>query len=389
MNSLKTLFDWKVLCVLGAAALLVGGTIIIPLTRKGVQWESNGRPISETDEDFLFAMSASVPRDEALKYVDRFYAVEPAKFVDMLHRWRVVSADRRISKVELREQMKILFDLEEFQKTFPGSPSVVFEGRSGWTVRVASRTPTQAGWQAESHIGQLLSTLADAEIAGDTTLQTDQGDLTVRQLDDDSRRNFVSQIDPSWLIIAYLKYCPNLSSWENRYGETVSFDSIANVLADEPIGTGPCAGLHRVDAIASLVVSNKKHGFLLSNTNTKLLSYLSRVTRQLEATQLYTGAWNFDWASVSPNDDSNHVMVIMSADRLVQITAHQLECVAKMGESVRPSDQSVLRAASFLMRAVMHTDAGGVNENYCGFSHAAREVLILSDYQDVHLVKPN
>jgi hypothetical protein len=371
---------------------LLLGMVLVPLcaiaawmdTRglKGRSTEARSRDGANAFIPSSFGIgSAGVSRSEVSAATVQFLATPVNSIGARMHRWRaaVCAGPPVDSKQIVLKEIAAVFSEKEFRRAFPKSPSLIFKSGSGWLVQQESDDSTRANWAAESHVDQFLATCAEAgipltqaiEVIGEKSAVEK---VPVETLLESSRANFVASQDPCWSLTAYCIYRPDECVWQDRFGDSHSYESIAISLMEEPIDQDPCAGGHRHYALAILLQTDKQNGILSTGARRKIEAFLQKSSRLLERSQSRSGSWGRGWAH--PEDlNAQDSRDTESTDQLLLVTAHHLEWAAITEPRHRPSDETLAAACQFVLQAVQgrsRTNAAA----YCGWSHAIRALWL-------------
>jgi hypothetical protein len=198
--------------------------------------------------------------------------------------------------------------------------------------------------------------------------------VTVETLLESSRANFVAGQDPCWSLTAYCIYRPDEPVWQDRFGDSHSYEAIATSLMEGPIDQDPCAGGHRHYALAILLQTDEQNPILSTGARRKIEAFLENSSRILEKSQSRSGSWGRGWAH--PEDaNARDSRDAESTDQLLVVTAHHLEWAALTDPRHRPNDEALAAACQFVLQAVQ----GRSRTNpaaYCGWSHAIRSLWL-------------
>jgi hypothetical protein len=271
---------------------------------------------------------------------------------------------------ELQGDVERVLRQADFRRTFPRSPPLFFRSSYGWEVRQRTAPNVQHHWEYEHHVDQFLATCAEIGVPLGLPVETDFGSFTVGELLDASRRSFDASQEICWSLVAYCGYLPDEMRWENRFGETCSYESMAEAILALPLDRGTCGGTHKQFALAFLL----RHASLRSisaDLRRRCEDYLSQSSRLLERSQLPNGAWSPLWANGSSTVTDNRDDGPIRGDDLVRITGHQLEWIEILPTSLRPSSACISRALQFLIDGLKRSDSTSIQRDYCAYSHAA------------------
>src|SRR5579883_2907162 len=121
------------------------------------------------------------------------------------------------------------------------------------------------GWGTgfnSTHPGKYLQVMADLDIASDFHLLVYDGKPhTIAEVVRDEARRLTFQDELEWLANGLGRYL-EVPEWQNRFGEWVSFDRIADHLTNLQFGQGACAGGHIPYAMAALVAIQSQSDIL-------------------------------------------------------------------------------------------------------------------------------
>jgi hypothetical protein len=303
-----------------------------------------------------------------LRAVVKYDSARPLRVSDHFHRWCFDSLKGPYSLNSLlqREVGQILAQ-NSFRRSFPGSAPLVFRSPHGWEVRQRTAPNAHDHWEYEHHVDQFLATCGQIGAPSGLSVETDFGRVSIGELLDASRRSFDTSQELCWTLVAYCSYLPNEPQWQNRFGETCSYESIVKDILSLPLDSGSCGGTHKQFAIAYFMNSPSGEQ-LTTRLRRQCEDYLGRSSKLLEESQLRNGAWGPTWTeSQSGTSDWGSTRAV----DLVRITGHQLEWVELAPAAVRPTSACVSRALQFLAEAFDRADVSDIQRDYCAYSHAA------------------
>lgn len=331
--------------------------------------------VAEADDNFRLS-SQELSHNRSDELIKKVLGAQPSTFGDLIHRWRVNAASQH-PNAALLEDVRPLTSFKRFHELYANSPPVIHRTNTGWQVRTARRkNEMQDGWQSQFHPDQLLATLAEIGAPIDLEIEAGSSPIHISDLLASSKNNFVFGQECDWSLLAYALYQPEEVSWTNRFGESCSLRAIVAKLLDDDLGSGPCAGTHHQITFAQLLKGQGGTSILNVTQRRKIEAFLSATSRKLEESQHTNGAWDYDWAK-----GNAHLELERSADQfdsLVQVTAHHLEWMCRVPNRLRPSDATCRQAARFVMNAVNNREPADMVNNYCGYSHAACALALLS-----------
>ncbi len=312
----------------------------------------------------------------ARKLSSRVCAVRPTHFANMLHRWRVGSANRLwLANSELRAEMTFLFSNENSRAGDLNGADLFVLGPSGWRVR-RSHVRGSGSWsQGEQHVDQFLATCAECGIPLNRTIQSPNGPVALSELLRSSRRDFVSDQEIAWSVVAYCLYMPGEARWKNRFGESHSYESLAEAMLVGAESESNCWGTHRLYALAIMLQSDSESHFLSARLRRHILQHFARTSARLVGNQRRIGAWGGEWAKEDskPTDTTGTTI-----DTMISVTGHHLEWMALVPKEARPDAASLHAAVEFLLKACEQRNFAAMRKRYCPYSHAARALKLLT-----------
>jgi hypothetical protein len=303
-----------------------------------------------------------VPRLEMFGFCERITRQKAGTVSQLLHQIMLPDIPMK-SLVELRRGcLQVLTSRDSFGRFFPDAPELVYRGpHMEWEI-TDSR---ECRGRGESHPDQLVACLGRAGVSPDCAFETTEGSVTVATLLESSRRLFVLDQELPWSVTAYLSYLPNHSEWENRFGERISYQDIAQRLVTQEFGAGSCAGTHNLFALAYLLRANEQFAFLNSPTERACREHLKEASTILIRTISKNGCWSANWARSNQSDDEEFDL------QAINITAHHVEWMCLLEEPLRPSDGDVATAVQFLYSAIRRQTHAAVKADLSGSVHAA------------------
>ena len=313
-------------------------------------WRATSHPVAESYRSSLTAPAVSM--------IQSFALVRPNSLPDIIHAIRLPSG-----YATRGELLGVLTSETSYQSSFPDGGRLFYRGPFGnW--RVSQRTGVD-DFDHEAHADQLLSAMGEAGVSLATTFRTKDDKFRLSQLLDSSRRRFlISQLEVEWSVLAYLAFLPSEDSWENRLGESISYDLIGQRLLGDRLGEGACYGSHRLYAIASMLNADDQFRFLSRQTRRQLRGYLGEASAALVANQTPGGGWDSRWW-VGANENP-------SVKELVYHTGHHLEWLSIASPDCRPADDVLVLAIRFMVEAMANQSPSEIARNYCPYSHGVR-----------------
>lgn len=324
-----------------------------------------------------FGAAPHLPIKSMQAAADYVISLTPRSLSDRLHKWRTATLPLPFaSNDRVRTEMGLIFSYGAFKREFPDSAELILPSAFGWRVRQRRRTTSSSGDQTEYHVDQLLATCGEAGVPVDQEIKTSRGSTTLAGLLEGSRRDFVDDQDPMWSLVAYCSYLSAAPEWQNRFGESESYSEIAHRMISEPLAEGPCSGTHKHYALAYLLqADDATEGRCLDHLRrSQVERYLAQSAAALVRSQLPNGAWHRHWAAASP--ESIYGPAPDSIDKLVLVTGHHVEWVLLCASQLRPPADVTAHACRFLEKAIRLQGREVILNNYCGYSHGARALLM-------------
>jgi hypothetical protein len=260
-----------------------------------------------------------------------------------------------------------------------GLGASLFRTSSG--ARLARYDPARddAGQEGtEAHRGQVLSVMAGLGIPLDREIRMPGGDIgTLRMIFEDMKAEFELAGEIYWDAIALAVYQPAGLAWQNRLGQSFSFDGLCEELLRRRPDDSSCAGTHRLIASAVLLRADAERKLLSPWIAARLRGTLAEASGHLARVQAEDGSWDQDWhrglggADHAELDDNPY-----SASTRLIATGHHIEWMLLMPEGVRPPRPVLERATRWLLDSLSQ----GVDKkppkgrDYCAATHAARSI---------------
>jgi hypothetical protein len=280
-----------------------------------------------------------------------------------------------------RHFLEILTDNAEWKKENPEGEGE-FLLRTPYGIRVSVAHELLSGsLLGAGHVDQLLSAFADAGVPLSTPIVPGSGEVgTVEDLLADSLMRFSLSQEMEFTGAAFARWLPPSNEWQNRFGETYSLDSIADVLCDRPLGTGACDGTHVPYAMAILLQVDREHDVLSDEETSALTAYLVECSLALEANELSAGGWDASWGGTKRPFMPGEQVWTNRFERISN-TGHHLEWIALAAPDCRPSAPVVRRAVASLSREIgsLTLEERTNFKHFWPLSHAARALVLLRD----------
>jgi hypothetical protein len=252
-------------------------------------------------------------------------------------------------------------------------PPLVFRGSDGIEVRSYDDHYTDRE-TSSYHTDDLVATLAEVGTTLDTPIALREDQSTVRELLETSLRRFhLERLEYEWTAIAYARYVFPERSWRNKYGEQIDAEDLVAKLIEPPPTSGPCNGLHRLEALAVLFRADEQFHALRPRTKREVLGYMRRSSTLLVESQSPEGYWTREWPSGAAATARASRATLH--DKLL-VTGHTLEWLALAPEEIQPPRETVVRAAQWLARTLVEMDEQELLAAYGPYTHAARALCL-------------
>ncbi len=260
-------------------------------------------------------------------------------------------------------------------KEFFGKP-ILFRTRSG--VRYQDSV-TQKDLAAENHRDICLATFAELGLQLSTPVTTEDASFTLADLLRDSVENFdIKQQELAWTGVAYAIYLRQ-RQWSNRYGESFTFDDLANELMRTPFENVSCGGAHLLYALTVLLRAKGASEYVSESVRCELSQYLRRQTTVATQTQANDGSWDLNWHVVSKAESSDALFPASKAQLTkLLVTGHLLEWLELLPEEIQPPSDVYVQAARWICTSLASASVSSMRD-YCPVVHALLAARALID----------
>ncbi len=287
------------------------------------------------------------------------------------------------------EVLSRVLNHDAFERAYGGMPYIVSTphgvrfSESAWDPAMADKRTREA------HVGQTLSILAELGVPLDAELTTPDGNALLADVVEDALANFTWDQELYWIAEALVMYLPpERTAWENKFGASFSFDSLAERLLIAPPGAGgPCGGTHAMYALAIMLQAQRRFpGVLNPAVERRIERYMQASAAALGASQAPDGSWTSNWA-VQPADraatrrDANRPAFAPPAYEPIWITGHVLECQVALPGDLRVSEARLTRAAAYILTQMGDIPPDAIQAHACAYTHGihAIEAVYLAD----------
>lgn len=251
-----------------------------------------------------------------------------------------------------------------------GSPTLV---RTRYGVR-AALVPSDLR-AAEHHRDQLLAVLGELGYPAATEMIVGEVSFSVRDLIADSLANYhADQAEIGWTAMAYALYLPPRKQWVNKFGETFTFDDLAETVLTRSLHKESCVGSHLVWATLALYRVDREFTPLVSEMmRSRLHRRIQEYVDAAISNQNADGSWGSDWYGVEsmperwlhnvPDPDSFHSKLVA--------TSHIPQWLMAMPSNIDVPDTILHEAGRWLIRVLGAADhPPSPTEHFCPVSHA-------------------
>jgi hypothetical protein len=245
-----------------------------------------------------------------------------------------------------RDVLNTLTD-QTLSKTFFGEP-IFFQTRSG----IRYRDPAiQKIVNGENHRDICVASFAELSLPLSTPMtMADGAAFSLADLLRDSVENFdIKQSELAWTAVAYALYLPPQRGWTNRYGESFTFDDLANALMQTPLHKASCGGTHLLYALTVLWRADASVACLSESVREALARYLQQQTTVAVRSQAKEGYWTVGWYAIAEEESEvQRIPLPDTPSRRLLATGHLLEWLEMLPVEFQPAPDVYRRAASWL-----------------------------------------
>lgn len=222
---------------------------------------------------------------------------------------------------------------------------------------------------SETHVDQCLAALGQLGVSIDEPVSTEVRSGTLSGVVKEAVAMFdINSREIEWTTIALAKYVAPQTTWKNRFGESHNFDDVAKLLCRKDLLAASCAGLHVIDAIATLIATDSKSRILSDAIASEASDFLRAAIHSMRVTQLPSGAWPTNWHSggISQAAEQN-----ADVDESFLVTAHIAKLLSEQlgnpGE-----DRQLLQAIIWLKKTLPNMLTS--NNSLCPSVHAIQAI---------------
>jgi hypothetical protein len=317
----------------------------------------------------------ALSRDAGVRIAEKLRMREDMSYSDVLH-WLRVFAGQGSTRCPAGQAENVLGDFTDswrLGRRF-GAPSALVRTPHGARYLTApASAPVESRRGRALHAYQTPAVFGEIGVASDLAIRVGETTRSVAELVSDCLLNFqlreVSEFEPEWATTVLALYLPPVDSWDNRWGERVTFDSIASFLVERDIGRFSCQGTHLLSALGLLLQVNRRFSLLSRVVAQKVADVCQRLSQTTLPDRLQAdGSWGSDWTGDDPH-------IAVKPWHAVHITGHILECQILLRPEHQAPAACLERSLLFLAQAMSEVTASDVARAYCPYSHAGRVLL--------------
>lgn len=244
---------------------------------------------------------------------------------------------------------------------------------------VLVRTTQDGGWgyeAASTHPGTYLQVLGELGVpSGERLRLVDGGEFTVADVVRDDARRVHPDGELEWVANGLGRYV-GIRQWQNRFGEWVGFDAIAESLLRRPLGRGACLGTHVPYALAALASLQQQESLISAANQTRIIQRLQEIVALLSERQRKDGAWDGGWFGESEQPSQKPPVFDVDLES-IEATGHHLEWMTICPPQWRPAPEVIARAATYLAKTLPEVESFVTADwhRYLPFSHAVKALF--------------
>jgi len=239
------------------------------------------------------------------------------------------------------------------------------------------RTGQGTAEELSPHVDNFLAEFGELGIPLSQPLTTRNSRKTLANCLDDSMLRARATRECEWSLIAFASYLSRQNSWRNHLGEQITLGQLTEFLVEKQPGNGPCFGTHREYALARVVSrARKATGFIPAASVSHVERALREASGLLARTQTSAGSWRSQWFRSQDIPTTSGKQFDFLEETAV--TGHVLEWISICPRDLRPNDDVVVRAASYLL-GILLSRREVFELDYVNATHAVRALLQLGD----------
>ncbi|QDV18643.1 hypothetical protein Pan153_33030 [Gimesia panareensis] len=238
------------------------------------------------------------------------------------------------------------------------------------------------GGTSSTHPGAYLQIMAELGVSSEERLHViEREESTLADVINDEALRVSLLIEQEWIANGLSRYLKN-TKWQNRFGDWISFDLIAEKLVNRKLAKGACQGGHVPYALASLLAVQEQRELLSPKVVNSVENHLRAYSKLLSSTQREDGGWDRGWDGNSIADNKSALETSRSLRERLVATGHHLEWMTICKPALRPDDSVMHSASLFLSREIERTGRSVEMDwhKYMPLTHSAKAVLNAQGY---------
>jgi hypothetical protein len=177
--------------------------------------------------------------------------------------------------------------------------------------------------------------------------------------------------------------------WKNRWGEEISLDEIVGRLVERKLGSGACLGAHVPMALAIVSSLNQqaRPRLISPQTEERVHARLKEISGLLTRTQGADGSWGLDWHDPGARQAGLPQSYLRGDNGKMVATGHHLEWMTQCPPELRPRDEVLAMAATYLARTLPGLTPE-IEADFHVFAPATHAVRALLNVRGVRWAEP-
>jgi hypothetical protein len=284
--------------------------------------------------------------------------------------------DRALNTVEV---LKRVLNYPAFDQAYGGLPFLIATPHGARFSETAWDPAAVDKRTREAHVGQTLSILAELGMSLATELTTSDGGAALADVVADSLANFTWDQELYWIGQALVMYLPpEHTSWENKFGDSFSFEALGERLMRAPPGeSGPCGGTHGLYTLAVVLQAQQRYPGVISEALERNIErYMQAASMALAASQSSDGSWTKNWSTpraVTAASVRGPTFALPEYDP-IWITGHILEYQVLLPEHLRLSEARLTQAAAYILKQMAAIPTEAIQAHACAYTHGIHAI---------------
>lgn len=363
----------------------VAALVLVTLVLVAVVWRDKARPVVDPSElgeaqvlPIGFKADASggfvVPAPDLTRIMRKVAPASSGMSASLcLHSLVALGLDARFqdNRIATGRDLLRLFTDDECGRRYFGGPVMV-------GTRYGLRPVLSPGSEVmnEKHYDQTLGCLAQLGLPLTHPMKFEGKAFTLRDVLRDSIASFeLHQSEIEWTAIAYAAYLPPRRAWENKFGETYTFDQLAVELLDRDLSRTSCCGCHVFEAVLALLRVDQEATPILSypvriKLDKALESYVSAVLTGQDA----DGSWGPHWYRNLLTASQRQGLTSggeRAAEARLLATSHIAHLIMFLPERLRVPEGALARSEGWILRTLSGAGDDFIRDHFCPSSHGA------------------